>query len=139
MERKPFAVETTFPVRYAETDAMGIVHHGAYLVWFEEGRSAWFRERLSDPRGYALVEEEGYFFAVTDVNARYVAPARYGDRVSVRTWISAVRSRGFTVSYRVSNADTGVLLARGSTTHICLNRQGKVVAIPPHWAAKLLS
>ena len=32
-------VVTEFPVRYAETDAMGVVHHANYLVYFEEGRS----------------------------------------------------------------------------------------------------
>ena len=35
-----YVCEITFHVRYAETDKMGIVHHAAYLVWFEEGRSA---------------------------------------------------------------------------------------------------
>ena len=34
-------VETTFFVRYAETDQMGVVHHSAYVIWFEEGRSSW--------------------------------------------------------------------------------------------------
>ncbi|MCD6285378.1 MAG: acyl-CoA thioesterase [Anaerolineae bacterium] len=139
MEAVPLAVETDFDVRYAETDAMGIVHHSAYIVWFEEGRSAWFRERLADHRGYALMEDEGYFFAVTGVSARYVAAARYGDRIRVRTWISAVRSRGMTVSYRVSNVATGQLLCKGQTTHVCLDQHGHVVAIPVHWAAKLLS
>jgi len=132
-------VETSFDVRYAETDAMGMVHHSAYVVWFEEGRSAWFRERLADPRGYALFEEDGNFLVVTDVNARYVAPARYGDRIRVRTWVSAVRSRGLTISYRVSNAADGQLLCKGQTTHVCLDRQGTVTAIPVQWTAKFLS
>ncbi|MGC9347660.1 MAG: acyl-CoA thioesterase [Anaerolineae bacterium] len=139
MERETFVVETTFSVRYAKTDAMGIVNHAAYILWFEEGRSAWFRERLGDPRGYALIEDEGYFLMVTDVSARYVASARFGDRIRVRTWISAVRSRGFTVSYRITNADTGTLLTKGRTTHVCVNQHGRVVPIPPHWSAKLLS
>ena len=51
VDPSPFIVETIFNVRYAETDAMGIVHHSAYVVWLEEGRSAWFRERLQDAAG----------------------------------------------------------------------------------------
>jgi acyl-CoA thioester hydrolase len=31
-------VETTFRVRYAETDASGIVYNSNYLIWFELGR-----------------------------------------------------------------------------------------------------
>jgi len=29
---------TSLIVRYAETDAQGVVHHANYLGWFEEGR-----------------------------------------------------------------------------------------------------
>ena len=49
--------ETTFHVRYAETDQMGVVHHAAYIVWFEEGRSAWMRALGSN---YADFESAGY-------------------------------------------------------------------------------
>jgi acyl-CoA thioester hydrolase len=138
MELETYVVDTEFCVRYSETDAMGLVNHAAYILWFEEGRSAWFRERLGDPRGYALIEEEGSFFVVTDVSARFIAPARYGDQVSVRTWISAVRSRGFTVSYTVHNAETRTLLCKGRTTHVCVNQEGRVVPIPTKWSGKLL-
>ena len=33
--------ETRLRVRYSETDAMGVVYHGNYLVWFEMGRTEW--------------------------------------------------------------------------------------------------
>ena len=35
-------------VRYAETDQMGVVHHGNYFTWFEIGRVELCRE-LFDP------------------------------------------------------------------------------------------
>ena len=130
-------VETTFPVRYAETDAMRIVHHSVYLVWFEEGRSAWFRSHLDDDRGFALLEADGYFFAVTEVQARYRAPARYGDRVKIKTRLVSARSRMFTMAYQVYNAPTMQLLAEAQTTHICVNRQGRAVSLPDSWITKL--
>ena len=33
-------VETELRVRYSETDRMGIVYHGAYVAWFEVGRTS---------------------------------------------------------------------------------------------------
>ncbi len=36
-------VETRFRVRFYETDQMGVVHHAAYITWFEEGRSEFTR------------------------------------------------------------------------------------------------
>jgi acyl-CoA thioester hydrolase len=122
----PF-VETTFHVRYAETDAMGLVHHSVYPVWFEEARSEFLRQRGSN---YAEVEEGGNFFSVTELAARFHAPARYGHAVTVRAWIEQVRSRGFTFRYEVCHADTGQRLVTGHTKHVCMDRQGKPCVIP---------
>ena len=123
-------VETTFHVRYAETDQMGIVHHSAYIVWFEEGRSAWSRQ-LGRP--YADFERAGYLLAVSEVGARYLVPARYDQRVTVRTRISQIRSRLIRFEYEVVDAEGGELLVTGFTTHICLDHEGKPARIPEDW------
>jgi len=136
-KKAPLVVETTFNVRYAETDAMGIVHHSSYVIWLEEGRSAWFRQRLNDPRGYALMEAGGCALAVTDLKMRFLAAVRYGDRVRVRTWVTAVRSRTIDVSYEVENAETGACLVRAHSTHMCVNDATQVVSIPATWVARL--
>ena len=122
--------ETTFHVRYAETDQMGIVHHSAYIIWFEEGRSAWSRQA---GRPYADFERAGYLLAVSEVGARYLIPAHYDQRVTVRTRVSQVRSRLIRFEYEVLAADTGELLVSGFSSHICLDRQGKPSRIPEEW------
>ena len=68
-------VETTLRVRYAETDAMGVVYHANYFVWFEVGRGDWFRAFGQD---YGEWETLGYFLPVSEAHARFHAPARYG-------------------------------------------------------------
>jgi acyl-CoA thioester hydrolase len=122
--------ETTFHVRYAETDQMGIVHHSAYIVWFEEGRSAWSRQA---GRPYADFERAGYLLAVSEVGARYLIPARYDQRVTVRTRVSQVRSRLIRFEYEVLDTDTDECLVTGFTSHICLDRQGNPSRIPEDW------
>src|SRR5512136_397310 len=82
-------VETRFRVRYHETDAMGIVHHAAYITWFEEGRSA-FTRGIGYP--YSKMEAEGITLAVAEITARYHTPARYDDEVVVRTCLDAIGS-----------------------------------------------
>jgi acyl-CoA thioester hydrolase len=135
----PFVVETSFPVRYAETDAMGVVHHSAYVIWLEEGRSAWFRQRLNDPRGYALMEADGFALVVTEMKLRFLAAARYGDTVRIRTWVTAVRSRTIHVSYFIENAETGDCLLKAESTHMCVGEQMQVTSIPDRWAKKLVA
>ena len=95
--------ETTFHVRYAETDAMGYVHHAVYLVWFEEGRSAFIRER---GWSYADIEASGYFLVAGELEARYRKAARYDQQVTVRTWIESFKTRAMTFGCEVVNADS---------------------------------
>ncbi len=130
-----FVSETTFYVRYAETDAMGIVHHASYIVYFEEGRSSYMRQRGSD---YANFERDGYFLAVSEVQARYGKPARYGDRVTIRCWVETLQSRSMTFAYEILNAGTGEVLVKGSSKHICLTHEGQVARIPESWRAWMM-
>lgn len=126
-----FLAETSFFVRYAETDAMGIVHHASYIVYFEEGRSHYARQRGSD---YADFERSGHYLAVAEVNARYIKPARYGDRLTIRCWIEDMKSRGLTFSYEIVNA-AAELCVTGSSKHICITHNGEVARLPETWRA----
>lgn len=127
-------IETSFWVRYAETDAMALVHHSVYIVWFEEGRSHYLRSRGSN---YAELEADGYYLAVSEVEARYIAPARYGQHVTVRAGLQSLRSRSLAMVYEVVETMSGRLLVTGRTKHICINRQGQVVTIPDTWRRRL--
>jgi len=119
--------ETTFPVRYAETDQMGIAHHASYVVWMEEGRSQYMRAKGI---AYEKIEREGRFLAVADLGVRYVAPARYGDAVTVRTWIGELRSRTVTFGYEVLHATSRSLLATGQVKLVWIDRHGRVTKMP---------
>jgi acyl-CoA thioester hydrolase len=124
----PCIIETTFRVRYAETDASGVVYHANYLVWFEHGRGEWFWQQGRDY--HRDVEERGLNWPVVEVSARYLAPARYGDLVTVRTWLKEIQSRAFTIAYEIINAETGQVLCQGWTRHLNVDSTWRVVAIP---------
>ena len=127
-------VETTFHVRYAETDQMGIVHHSTYVIWMEEGRSHFMREKHID---YAEVEKRGLALAVTELNVRYIASARYGERVTVRTWVASLRSRMLVFGYEIVNAETKQKLITGDVKLTMINKQGQVVTMPEDVQAAL--
>jgi acyl-CoA thioester hydrolase len=127
-------VATTFRVRYAETDQMGIVHHASYVVWLEEGRSQWMR---AHGNSYAQFEEEGLLLVVSELCLRYKQPARYDQRVTVRCWVESVRSRQIQFNYEVVNAETGSIFIKAYTQHICLDREGRVTRIPDKWRGLL--
>jgi acyl-CoA thioester hydrolase len=127
-----FVAETRFTVRYAETDAMGIVHHSNYIVYFEEGRSAYARQRGTP---YSSFERGGHYLLVSEVTLRYGKPARYEQELIVYTWLEAMKSRGLTFAYEITDAASGEVLVTGQTKHICVTHDGKVSRIPEAWRA----
>src|ERR1700745_4368653 len=121
--------EIAIRVRYAETDRMGLLHHANYLVYFEQGRRELWRERgLS----YKDLEDQGYLLVLTRVQVRYRSPARYDDLLTLRTTV--VRTTLVKIEHRYELLRDAVLLAEGETTLGCVDRAGKVQALPPSLA-----
>jgi acyl-CoA thioester hydrolase len=114
-------------VRYAETDAMGVVYYANYLVWFEVGRTDLLREV---GWSYREMEVEGFSLPVIEVQCVYKQPARYDDTLEVRTTgtlVSPVRVR---FDYELVTAFDGATLATGYTVHATLGRDGRPCRLP---------
>jgi acyl-CoA thioester hydrolase len=129
-------VEIRFRVRYHETDAMGIVHHTAYITWFGEARSA-FTRSIGYP--YSRMEAEGTALALTELTARYLHPAVYDDEVVVSACLQAHGSRGMAFTYEVRRANDGALLVTGKSTHISVGPDGRVRRLPEEMRSRLLA
>jgi acyl-CoA thioester hydrolase len=117
--------EITIRVRYAETDRMGLLHHANYLVYFEQGRTELLR---SLGLAYKDLEDQGYLLVLTRVEVRYRCPARYDDLLTLRT--SVVRTTTVRIDHQYELLRDGTLVAEGSTTLACVDREGRVQALP---------
>ncbi len=115
------------PVRFAETDAMGIVHHSNYVVWFEAGRIGWMAA-VGMP--YSEIAAGGHHFAVTGIGVEYRTPARFGESVRVVTRLCRLRSREVAFAYEVRRAGDDAFLASGRSEHICVDLEGRTAKIP---------
>jgi acyl-CoA thioester hydrolase len=120
--------ETTVRVRYAETDQMGVVYHSNHFIWFEVGRVEFMRQLGVTYRD--MERDHGFFIAVVDARCRYKAPAKYDDEVIVRTHLKNARESMVHFGYELLRASDGALLAEGETTHIVIDREMKIAAIP---------
>ncbi len=132
----PRVSESTLRVRFAETDAQGIVYYANYFVWFEVGRVNYLREV-----GFNVLrrEQEGITFVIAEARCRYHASARFDDPILIRTWISQVKERSFVFSYQVLNQETGVLLAEGETVQVMVDpTTHKPIPIPEEFRRQLL-
>ena len=114
-------------VRYAETDAMGYLHHAQYLVYFELGRTELLR--VNGVR-YRELEERGIFYVVARLECRFKAPARYDDLLTLTTTTERLTPVRVEHSYRLQRGDT--LLTEGSSTLVCVGRDGRPRPLPDY-------
>ena len=128
---------TTFRVRYAETDQMGVVYYANYFIWFEVGRTDFCRQR-----GFAyrdMEEQDGLYIIVAEARCRYKAPAHYDDEIEVRTYLKDVRRRVLVFGYEINRVATDELLAEGETVHVITNRAGRPRPLPDKYRELLIA
>ena len=118
-------------VRFAETDAMGIVHHASYLPYLEEARVAYLRSIDHD---YLSVFASGLNFAVIEIAMKYARPCYFDDVVTVHLRLGARTKATFQIEYLLTvGAETRVTAV---TAHGCVDMQGRPLRLPA-WLADL--
>ena len=139
LDLEPSLVPTEYPyahrlrVRFAETDAMGIVHHSRYLPYLEEARVEYLRH-LGHP--YHELRAEGVDYAVLEAFVQYRRPLRFDDEVWVHLRLGAATRATFQIAYLLTV--DGEACASAVTVHGCVNAQGRPVRMPA-WLLDLAS
>jgi acyl-CoA thioester hydrolase len=124
-------------VRYADTDAMGVVYYANYLAFFESARVEYIR---AIGCSYRAMEESGVVAAVTEAHCKYHAPARFDDLLVVYVRIERLRKASMSFAYEVWCDENALLLTEGSTSHACLNRQTlRPTALPEDFRSAVLN
>ena len=129
-------------VLYADTDAMGVVYHAAYLPWLEHGRVELLRQIGLT---YREVAAQGWGLPVTECAVRYLAPARYDDQLTLHVGISSLGRVRVHFAYLVTieSGDRADLtkripVLRGETRHACVRAvDGRPVRLPDEVYAHL--
>ncbi|MFD2045756.1 acyl-CoA thioesterase [Ornithinibacillus salinisoli] len=111
-------IDTSIEVRYQETDQMGVVYHGNYLVWFEIGRTK-FIEALGF--NYAEMEKSNIVSPVVDIQASYKKPIRYGDKPKIQTWLESYDGIRTVYGYQVLHED-GEIAVIGESKHVIVKK-----------------
>jgi acyl-CoA thioester hydrolase len=129
----PFHFFTEVTVRFAETDAAGIAHHSVFLVWFEVARVAYLAEHAG---GYQALRDQGIESPVAEINVRYLAPARFDEKLRVYVRCYDLRGARFRCQYMVER--DGERLAEGSSLHALVNARTLRPTRMPAWLKEAL-
>ena len=121
--------KTILRVRYGETDQMGVVYHGNYAPYLEQGRTEWLRDLGFS---YKWLEENGIHLPVVNMTINYKRPAHYDDLITITTTLKAIPTFKIEFFYEIHNQD-GQLLVKASTSLVFINSVTKKIRRAPSY------
>jgi len=121
---------TELDVKFNEADYLGIVWHGHYIRYFEDGREA-FGKKYGI--GYIAFYKHGFVIPIVDIQCKYKRPLRYGDTVRLDIEFIPTEAAKMVFKYLLFNARSGELVATGSSVQVFLDREHSVLQLsnPP--------
>lgn len=116
-------------VKFSEVDSLGIVWHGNYISFFEEGREAFGRKHGLD---YLEIKRNQFTTPIVDVKCNYKLPLKYGDIYTIRTSIIDHPAAKIVLQYEIYNEDEK-LICEGQTTQVFVDLEGKMMLYKPQF------
>lgn len=116
-------------VSYADTDKMGIIYYANYLKYFEQGRTELLRSLGVSYRD--LEVQRKLFLPAVEARCRYLAPSRYDDLLTVRTWIAELGRASVAFECDVLDRGSGAkVVARGYSRHALVDDLWRIARMP---------
>ncbi len=131
-EATALKVSKNIRVRFNETDPLGIVWHGIYITYFEDGREAFGREHGIT---YLDVQASGYTTPIVKSVCEHKLSLRYGDVARIETTI--VDSPAAKMIFRYVIYDTkNEVACTGETVQVFLDSNNELMLTnPPFYEA----
>ena len=124
-------------IRFNETDPLGIVWHGNYITYFEDGREAFGRKHGIT---YLDIHAQGYTVPIVKSSCEHKLPLKYGDVARVETTIVDTPAAKIIYRFKIYNG-AGNLACTGETVQVFVNDEGMMVLnYPPffeEWRKKV--
>ena len=118
--------------RFSEVDSLGIVWHGNYLKYFEDGREA-FGAKYN--LGYLEVFNQGFVTPLVKINCDFKKILKYGDKAIVEVSYIDCEAAKITFKYLILKQGTDEVIATGESVQVFLNNKGELhLTIPSFFA-----
>ncbi len=116
-------------VRFAETDPLGIVWHGNYIQYFEDGREAFGRHH-----GISYLDQKANNFSTPIVESKceHKLPLTYGDVAIIKTTYVDSAAAKIIFKYEILNA-LGQIVCTGRTVQVFVELGGELSLVLPEF------
>lgn len=114
-------------VRFAEVDPLGIVWHGNYIQYFEDGREAFGRRH-----GISYLDQKDSNFSTPIVESKceHKLPLTYGDVATVKTTYVDCEAAKMIFTYEILNPQ-GQVVCKGRTVQVFVELGGELSLVVP--------
>lgn len=129
-----FAFSTEVKVRFAETDAQGVAHHAAFVVWLEVARVDYLAKYAG---GYQSIRDRGLEALTTEVQLLYYQAVRFDEHLTIFARCTDLRGARFRYQYRIVRGDE--LVAEGYTSHAVVDAETHRPARVPPWLVEAVA
>ncbi len=124
--------KTDISPRFSEVDSLGIVWHGNYLKYFEDGREAFGAKYKL---GYLDVFNHGYVTPLVKINCDYKKTLKYGEKATIEVKYIDSDAAKITFKYLMVKQGTDEVVATGESVQVFLNEKGELhLTIPAFFA-----
>jgi acyl-CoA thioester hydrolase len=133
MKTEELVCRTQTQVRFSDVDSMGIVWHGNYIKYFEDGREA-----FGNLYGINYLDfyHEGFLIPVVKINCDYKKPLKYGDTAIIETRYVNNEAAKLQYEYTIYSNNTKEIVVTGSSIQVFLNPEMELLLeFPPFFMA----
>lgn len=138
--RKTLTHTTEQEVKFSEADPLGIVWHGHFIRYFEDGREA-FGEAFGIR--YLDLYRQNIVVPIVQINCEYKRILRYGHRIRLETTYHDSPAAKMLFNYAIYDAVTNEQVAKGNSVQVFMHKENMelMLTIPPfmqEWKQKWL-
>ena len=126
-EATDLTVSQEIRVRFNEADSLGIVWHGHYITYFEEGREAFGRKH---GLAYLDVFDNGFTTPIVKTTLEHKLSLRYGDVARIETTIVDTPAAKMIYRFTIFN-DKNEVVCTGETVQVFLDKNGELMLTNP--------
>ena len=130
--QKEISFTSEVRVRFAEVDPLGIVWHGNYIQYFEDGREAFGRHH-----GISYLDQKAQNFSTPIVSSKceHKLPLTYGDVAKIKTTFVDSPAAKMVFKYEVLNSE-GKVVCKGETVQVFVELGGELSLVIPDFFMK---
>jgi len=137
---KSLSHETEIKVRFSEVDSMGIVWHGSYVKYLEDGREAFGKKY-----GISYMDvfkKHGFMIPLVKLDIDYKKQLFYEDEIIIKTTMNDTPAAKICFDYEIRRKSDNELILTANTIQIFMNKNRELELNVPdfinEWKIKYL-